>query len=80
MGGYSCDSVGGEDTPAASTHLRLRWGGLFQLQMRISFLFLRAKHLRTPLLIMRTRIFFTLLYVGVKYASLVYIWYKNISA
>ena len=31
--------------------------GLFQLQMRISFPFLRAKHLRTSLLIMRTRSF-----------------------
>ena len=50
----------------------------FQLQMRISFTFLRAKDLRTSLLIMRTCSFFTLLYVGGKYARLVYTWYKNI--
>ena len=37
---------------------------LLQLQMRISFPFLRYNHLRTSLLIMRTRSFFTLLYVG----------------
>ena len=30
---------------------------LFQIKIRISFTFLRAKHLRTYLLIMRTRIF-----------------------
>ena len=39
-------------------------GGLFQLQMRILSPFLHAKHLRTSLFIMRTRSFFTLLYVG----------------
>ena len=39
--------------------------GLFHLQMRISFPFLRAKDLLTSLLIMITRSFFTLLYVGV---------------
>ena len=40
----------------------------FQLQMRISFPFLHAKDLRTSLLIMRNRSFFTLLYVGGTYA------------
>ena len=34
-------------------------GGLFQLQTIILFSFLRAKDLRTSLLTMRTRIFFT---------------------
>ena len=46
--------------------------------MGLSFPFLRAKDLRTSLLIMRTRSFFTLLYVGGTYARLVYTWYKNI--
>ena len=50
----------------------------FQLQMRISFPFLGAKYFRTSLLIMRTLVFFTLLYVGGTYARLVYTWYKNI--
>ena len=53
-------------------------GWLFQLQMRISFPFLLAKELRRFLLIIRTRTFFTLLYVGDTYARLVYTWYKNI--
>ena len=52
--------------------------GLFQLQMRISFPFLRAKDLHMSLLIMRTHSFFTLLYVGGTYARLVYTWYKHI--
>ena len=52
--------------------------GLFQLQMRISFPFLLAKDLRRFLLIVRTRSFFTVLYVGGTYARLVYTWYKNI--
>ena len=43
-------------------------GELFQLQMGFSFPFLRAKDLRTSLLIMRTCSFFTLLYVGGTYA------------
>ena len=47
--------------------------------MRISFTFLRAKDLCKFLLITRTRGFFTLLYVGITYASLVYTWYKDIS-
>ena len=51
---------------------------LLQLHMVISFPFLRAEDLRRFLLIMRTRGFFTLLYVGGKYARLVYTWYKNI--
>ena len=42
---------------------------LFQLQMRISFTFLHAKHLGTSLLITRTRSFVTLLYVGGAYAQ-----------
>ena len=46
--------------------------GFFHLQMRISFPFLRAKDLYTSLLIMRTRSFFTLLYIGGTYARLVY--------
>ena len=50
----------------------------FQIQMGFSFPFLRAKGLRTSLLIMRTCIFFTLLYVGDTYVRLVYTWYKNI--
>ena len=40
---------------------------LFQLQMIISFTFLLAKDLRRFLLIIRTRSFFTLLYVGGTY-------------
>ena len=52
--------------------------GLFQLQMRISFIFVLSKDLRRFLLIMRTHRFFTLLYVGGTYARLVYTWYKNI--
>ena len=40
----------------------------FQLHMGILFPFLRAKDLRTSLLIIRTLIFLTLLYVGGKYA------------
>ena len=51
---------------------------LFQLQMRIPFPFLRYNDLRKYLLIMRTRIMFNLLYLGGKYARLVYTWYKNI--
>ena len=46
--------------------------------MGFSFPFLRAKDLRKSLLIMITRSFLTLLYVGGTYARLVYIWYKNI--
>ena len=46
--------------------------------MIISFPFLRAKDFRTYLLIMRTCSFFTLLYVGVTYARLVFTWYKTI--
>ena len=49
---------------------------LFQLQMRISFPFLRAKDLCRSLLIMRARGFSTLLYVGRTLAKLVYTWYK----
>ena len=41
--------------------------GVFQLQTRISFLFLLAKYLRRFLLIMRTHSFFTLLYLGGTY-------------
>ena len=48
-----------------------------QLQMRISFPFLRANYLRTSLLIMKTRIF-NLLYVGGTHERLVYTWYKHI--
>ena len=40
----------------------------FQLHMGLSFSFLRAKDLRTSLLIMRTLSFLTLLYVGGTYA------------
>ena len=36
----------------------------FQIQMGFSFPFLRAKDLHTSLLIVRTRSFFTLLYIG----------------
>ena len=43
--------------------------GLFELHIIISFPFLRAKDVRTFLLIMRTRSFFTLLYVGGTYAQ-----------
>ena len=50
----------------------------FQIQMGFSFPFLRAKDLRTSLLIMRTCSFLTLLHVGGTYARLVYNWYKNI--
>ena len=46
--------------------------------MIISFAFLLVKDLRRFLLIMRTRSFFTLLYVGGAYAKLVYTWCKNI--
>ena len=53
-------------------------GESFQLQMGFSFPFLRAKYLRTSLLIMRSSSFLTLLYVGDTYARLVYTWYKNI--
>ena len=42
--------------------------GLLQIHMIISFPFLLAKDLRRYLLIMRTRSFFTLLYVGGTYA------------
>ena len=52
--------------------------GLLQLHMVISFPFLRAEDLRRFLLIMRTRGFFTLLYVEGTYERLVYTWYKNI--
>ena len=52
---------------------------LFHIQMRISFPFLLAKDLRRFLLIMRNRIFLTLLYIGGTYARLMYTWYKNIS-
>ena len=51
---------------------------LFQIHMRISLPSLRAKDLRMSLLIMRTRSFLTLLYVGGIYTRLVYTWYKNI--
>ena len=51
---------------------------MFQLQMRISFLLLLAKDLHRFLLIMRTRSFFTLLYMGDTYARLVYNWYNSI--
>ena len=47
--------------------------------MGLSFPFLRAKDLRTSLLIMITLSFFTILYKGGTNARLVYIWYKNIS-
>ena len=50
----------------------------FQFQMGFSFPFLRAKYLRTSLLIMIICSFFTLPYVGGTYARLVYILYKNI--
>ena len=46
--------------------------------MIILFPFLRAKGLRRFLLIMRTCIFLTLLYVGVTYKSFVYTWCQNI--
>ena len=49
-----------------------------QIQMGLSFPFLRAKDLRTSSLIMRTRSFFTLLFVGGTFTRLVYIWYKKI--
>ena len=39
----------------------------FQLQMGFSFPFLCAKYLRTSLLIIRTRIFLTLLHAGGTY-------------
>ena len=45
------------------------YAGLFQLQMRISFLFLRAKDLCTSLLIIRTGSFYYLLYIGGTYAQ-----------
>ena len=51
---------------------------LFQLEMRISFPFLLTKDIDRFLLIMITRIFYTLLYVGGIYARLVYTWYKDI--
>ena len=50
----------------------------FQLQMRISFPFIRAKGLRKSLLIMRTRSFFTLMYIQGTYVKLVYTWYRNV--
>ena len=50
----------------------------FQIQMGFSFPLLRANDLRLSLLIMRTRSFLTLLYVGDTYARLVYSWYQNI--
>ena len=46
--------------------------------MKKSFQFLLAKDLPTSLLIMRTRRFLTILYVGITYATLVYTLYKNI--
>ena len=46
--------------------------------MRISFSSLSAKDLRTFILIMRTRSFFTLLYVGGTHARLVSTSYKHI--
>ena len=46
--------------------------------MVISFPFLLAKDLRGFLLITRTHSYFTLLYVQVKYARVVYTWCKNI--
>ena len=49
----------------------------FELHMGFSFPFLCANDLRTSLLIMITRSFFTLLYVGGAYATLLYICYKN---
>ena len=52
--------------------------GLFQLQMIISFPFLRAKYLHRFPLIMRTCSFLTLLCIGGTYARLLYIWYKHI--
>ena len=61
------------------TYPRLKMVESFQLQMRIPFPFLRAKDLRTSLLIMIPPSFLTLLYVGGTYARLVYTWYKNIS-
>ena len=51
---------------------------LFQIQMRISFPFLRAKDLSTSLLIIQTSSLFTILYVGGTYERLVYTWYKNV--
>ena len=52
--------------------------GLFQIQMRILFSFLLTKTIHRFLLILRTRSFFTLLYLEGTYARLVYTWYKNI--
>ena len=49
----------------------------FELHMGFSFPFLCANDLRTSLLIMITRSFFTLIYVGGTYATLLYICYKN---
>ena len=45
--------------------------------MGFSFPFLRTNDLRLSLLIMRTRIFYTLVHVGT-YTRLVYSWYQNI--
>ena len=50
---------------------------LFQLQMGFLFPFLRAKYLRTSLLIMKT-LFLNSPLRRVTYARLLYIWYKNI--
>ena len=50
----------------------------FHIQMGLSFPFLRANDLRSSLLIMITRSFFTLLYVGGTYARLVYSWFDTL--
>ena len=46
--------------------------------MRILFPVLLTKNIHRFLLLMRTRSFFTLLYVGGTYERLVCTWYKNI--
>ena len=53
-----------------------RWGVPSPDENLISVL--RAKYLRISLLIVRTRSFFTLLYVRGTYARLLYNWYRNI--
>ena len=51
---------------SSQNHIDSMFGSeLFQLLMRISFPFLRAKDLHKSLLIMRNRSFLTLVYVGV---------------
>ena len=60
-----------------SFHIHTLVPGLLQIQMRISFPFLRVQHLRRFFYHDNLQ-FFTLLYVGGKYARLVYTWYKSI--